>query len=150
MKIKKELNIKEINDILPHKYPFQMVDKIIEIKENSIVGVKNVTINEAYFKGHFPENPIMPGILQIESLAQTGGILILSKIKNYKNYWPYLISINNCKFKKIIIPGDTLLLKCKLVNSVKLNFIKMKTEAFVNNNLTCESIMLAKLIKKKK
>jgi|TARA_B110000908_G_C10208385_1_gene428902 UDP-3-O-[3-hydroxymyristoyl] N-acetylglucosamine deacetylase/3-hydroxyacyl-[acyl-carrier-protein] dehydratase len=86
MKIKKELNIKEINDILPHKYPFQMVDKIIEIKENSIIGVKNVTINEAYFKGHFPENPIMPGILQIESLAQTGGILILSKIKNYKNY----------------------------------------------------------------
>ena len=146
--MKKFLKIKEINNILPHRYPFQMVDEIIEINENNIIGIKKIKKNEPYFKGHFPNNPIMPGVLQIEALAQTGGILVLKKIKNYKNYWTYLISINNCKFKKIVKPKNILILKCKLTHPIKIGFIKMKSQALIKNDIVCEVEISAKLVKK--
>ena len=103
-----------IYELLPHRYPFQMIDKIIYLDDNSVVGVKNVTMNEYYFMGHFPNNPVMPGVMQIEAMAQTGGILVLSSVPDPENYWPYLVGIENCRFRKSVIPGDTVIFKCEL------------------------------------
>lgn len=113
------LDINQIAQVLPHGYPFRLVDRIIEIDELSVTGIKNVTINEPFFQGHFPGNPVMPGVLQIEAMAQTGGILLLNTVDNPDQYWTYFVGIDNCRFKKMVTPGDTLVIKCELLEPIR-------------------------------
>lgn len=142
------LDIGQISNILPHRYPFQLLDKIIYLDDKVVAGVKNVTINEPFFMGHFPNNPVMPGVLQVEAMAQTGGILVLSTVEDPENYWTYFLSIENCKFRKMVLPGDTLIFKCELLNPIRRGIAKMKGEAFVGNVLVCEAVMTASIVRK--
>ena len=139
---------KQITHTLPHRYPFQMVDKIIHLDSKSVTGIKNVTINEPFFQGHFPNNPIMPGVLQVEALAQTGGILVLNTVPDPENYLTYFLGIDECRFRRMVVPGDTLVLYCELLADIKKGFSKMKGRIFVNDKLTCEATMLAQVAKK--
>jgi len=137
-----------IYELLPHRYPFQMIDKIIYLDDNSVVGVKNVTMNEYYFMGHFPNNPVMPGVMQIEAMAQTGGILVLSSVPDPENYWPYLVGIENCRFRKSVIPGDTVIFKCELLAPIRRGIAKMIGNAYVSGQIVCEAEMTASLVRK--
>lgn len=137
-----------IYELLPHRYPFQMIDKIIYLDDNSVVGVKNVTMNEYYFMGHFPNNPVMPGVMQIEAMAQTGGILVLSSVPDPENYWPYLVGIENCRFRKSVIPGDTVIFKCELQAPIRRGIAKMVGKAYVSGQVVCEAEMTASLVRK--
>ena len=137
-----------IYELLPHRYPFQMIDKIIYLDDNSVIGVKNVTMNENYFMGHFPNNPVMPGVMQIEAMAQTGGILVLSSVPDPENYWPYLVGIENCRFRKSVIPGDTVIFKCELTAPIRRGIAKMIGKAYVSGQIVCEAEMTASLVKK--
>lgn len=141
-------DINAIQRILPHRYPFLLVDKIIDFSEKSIIGVKNVTINEPFFEGHFPGNPIMPGVLMIEAMAQVGGILLLNTIDNPQSVWVYIAAIDNARFKKPVIPGDVLILQLELI-AMKRGICKMKGKAFVDNQLVCETDLTASIIPKK-
>jgi len=141
-------DIRQITHRLPHRYPFQMVDKIIHLDDKSVIGVKNVTINEPFFQGHFPDNPIMPGVLQVEALAQTGGFLVLNTVLDPENYLTYFLGIDACRFRKMVVPGDTLVLHCELLTAIKQGFSKMKGRIFVGEQLTCEATMLAQIAKK--
>lgn len=141
------LNIKDITKLLPHRYPFQMVDKIIYLDAKRVTGIKNVTVNEPFFQGHFPGNPIMPGVLQLEALAQTGGVLVLKTVPDPENYLTYFLGIDACRFRKMVVPGDTLLLHCELLADIKRGFAKMHGRIFVDNQLTCEATMLAQISK---
>ncbi len=138
----------QISSVLPHRYPFQLVDKIVYMDENSVIGIKNVTINEPFFQGHFPGNPVMPGVLQIEAMAQTGGILVLNTVLDPENYWTYFLAIENCRFKKMVVPGDTLVFKCELMSPIKRGIAKMQGQAFVGSNLVCEAVMSASIVRK--
>ncbi|MBT32640.1 MAG: UDP-3-O-[3-hydroxymyristoyl] N-acetylglucosamine deacetylase [Thalassobius sp.] len=142
------LDINQIGQVLPHAYPFRLVDKIFQLDENAVTGIKNVTINEPFFVGHFPGNPVMPGVLQIEAMAQTGGILLLNTVDNPEEYWTYFVGIDNCRFKKMVVPGDTLILKCELLAPVRRGIAKMKGQGFVAGKLVCEANMSACLVKK--
>ncbi len=142
------LDINQITNVLPHDYPFRLVDKIIEMNQNSVTGIKNVTINEPFFQGHFPGNPVMPGVLQIEAMAQTGAILLLNTVDNPEQYWTYFVGIDGCRFKKMVIPGDTLIIKCELLTPIKRGIAKMKGQAFVGGKLACEAHISACLVKK--
>ena len=137
-----------IYELLPHRYPFQMIDKIIYLDDNSVVGVKNVTMNEYYFMGHFPSNPVMPGVMQIEAMAQTGGILVLSSVPDPENYWPYLVGIENCRFRRSVIPGDTVIFKCELLAPIRRGIAKMIGKAYVSGQVVCEAEMTASLVRK--
>ncbi len=143
------LDVNRIAQLLPHRYPFQMIDKIIALDENSVVGIKNVTMNEPFFPGHFPGNPVMPGVMQLEAMAQTGGILVLSTVPDPENYWPYLIGIENCRFRRNVVPGDTVIFKCEFTSPMKRGIVKMQGRGYVNTNLVCEADMIASLVKKK-
>ena len=141
-------NINAIQKILPHRYPFLLVDKIIEFETGeSIVGIKNVTINEPFFQGHFPNHPVMPGVLIVEAMAQTGGIMLLNALEDPEKYVAYFASINNVKFRKPVLPGDTLRFELKAV-SMKRGLAKMHGDAFVGENKVCEGDFLAKVMKK--
>ncbi|MFC5411964.1 bifunctional UDP-3-O-[3-hydroxymyristoyl] N-acetylglucosamine deacetylase/3-hydroxyacyl-ACP dehydratase [Larkinella bovis] len=142
-------DFQRIASLLPHRYPFQMIDKIIALDENSVVGIKNVTMNEQYFMGHFPGNPVMPGVLQLESMAQTGGILVLSTVPDPENYWPYLIGIENCRFRRNVVPGDTVIFRCEFISPMKRGIVKMSGRGYVAGQLVCEAEMIASLVKKK-
>ncbi|WP_128544315.1 bifunctional UDP-3-O-[3-hydroxymyristoyl] N-acetylglucosamine deacetylase/3-hydroxyacyl-ACP dehydratase [Larkinella soli] len=139
----------KIASLLPHRYPFQMIDKIIALDESSVVGIKNVTMNEQYFMGHFPGNPVMPGVLQLEAMAQTGGILVLSTVPDPENYWPYLIGIENCRFRRNVVPGDTVIFRCEFISPMKRGIVKMSGRGYVAGQLVCEAEMIASLVKKK-
>jgi UDP-3-O-[3-hydroxymyristoyl] N-acetylglucosamine deacetylase / 3-hydroxyacyl-[acyl-carrier-protein] dehydratase len=141
-------DIRQITRMLPHRYPFQMVDKIIHLDEKSVTGVKNITINEPFFQGHFPDNPIMPGVLQVEALAQTGGFLVLNTVPDPERYLTYFLGIDECRFRKMVVPGDTLVLHCELLADIKKGFSKMKGRIFVANQLTCEATMIAQIARK--
>jgi UDP-3-O-[3-hydroxymyristoyl] N-acetylglucosamine deacetylase/3-hydroxyacyl-[acyl-carrier-protein] dehydratase len=142
-------DINQISNLLSHRYPFQMIDKIIALDENSVVGIKNVTMNEQFFMGHFPGNPVMPGVLQLEAMAQTGGILVLTSVPDPDNYWPYLIGIENCRFRRNVFPGDTVIFKCVFTSPMKRGIVKMTGRGYVNSQLVCEADMIASLVKKK-
>ena len=141
-------DINAIMRILPHRYPFLLVDKIIDFKPGeSIIGIKNVTVNEPFFQGHFPNHPVMPGVLIIEAMAQTGGIMLLNQMDNPENYVAYFASIDNVKFRKPVLPGDTLRFELKCT-SLKTMLTKMHGEAFVNNDKVCEGDFMAKVVRK--
>ncbi len=141
-------DITAIQKILPHRYPFLLVDKIIEFKVGeSIVGLKNVTINEPFFQGHFPEHPVMPGVLIVEAMAQTGGIMLLNALEEPSEHVAYFASIDNVKFRKPVLPGDTLRMELKVI-SMKRGLAKMHGDAYVANNKVCEGDFLAKIVEK--
>ncbi len=140
-------DINAIQEILPHRYPFLLVDKIVDFDENTIVGIKNVTMNEPFFQGHFPGNPIMPGVLQLEAMAQVGGILLLNNIENPKTIWVYFVAIDNARFKKPVKPGDTLRLELEMT-AMKRNICKMTGRAFVDGQLVCSADLVASVVPK--
>ena len=142
------MDVKHIANILPHRYPFALLDKIFHLDEKIVAGVKNVTINEPCFTGHFPGNPVWPGVLTIEAMAQTGGILVLSTVPDPENYWAYLLSIDKCRFRKMVVPGDSIVFKCELLYPIRRGIARMKGEAFVGENLVCEAELSASIVRK--
>jgi UDP-3-O-[3-hydroxymyristoyl] N-acetylglucosamine deacetylase/3-hydroxyacyl-[acyl-carrier-protein] dehydratase len=141
-------DINAILKILPHRYPFLLVDKITDfVAGESIVGIKNVTMNEPFFQGHFPDHPVMPGVLIVEAMAQTGGIMLLNTYDNPENYVAYFASIDNVKFRKPVLPGDTLRFELKVI-SMKRSLAKMHGEAYVGDTMVCEGDFLAKVMDK--
>lgn len=141
-------NVQQIAELLPHRYPFLLVDKIISLSETQVIGVKNVTMNENYFLGHFPDNPIMPGVLQIEALAQTGGILALAGQEDKGNWDTYFLKIDNCKFKSKVVPGDTLLLKMELLEPIRRGIVRMQGTAYVGNKIVSEAELVAQIVRR--
>jgi len=139
--------LEQIEKTLPHRHPFLLVDKIIELTGTSIVGVKNVTFNEWFFPGHFPGNPVMPGVLQIEALAQTGGILCINAMPK-GDYDTYFLKINNCKFKQMVKPGDTMLLKLELMAPIRRGICEMRGTVYVNGKVATESELVAQVVKR--
>lgn len=142
-------NINDIERMLPHRFPFLMVDKIMEIHEESIIGVKNITMNEPIFTGHFPGNPVFPGVLQIEAMAQVGGIFALSKVEDPHLYSTYFMKIDNVKFKQKVIPGDTIVFELSLLSPIRRGLVEMGGKAYVNGKMVMEAEMLAQVIKDK-
>jgi UDP-3-O-[3-hydroxymyristoyl] N-acetylglucosamine deacetylase/3-hydroxyacyl-[acyl-carrier-protein] dehydratase len=140
-------NLEQIEKILPHRYPFLFVDKIIELTDTVIVGVKNVTFNEWFFPGHFPGNPVMPGVLQIEALAQTGGILCINAMPE-GNYDTYFLKIDNCKFKQMVKPGDTMLLKMELTAPIRRGICEMRGTVYVGGKVATEANLVAQVVKR--
>ena len=138
----------DIMNILPHRPPFLFVDKILEISENSITGLKYVSPDEPYFKGHFPGRPVMPGVLQIEAMAQVGGVLVLSTFPDPENYLTFFARIENAKFKRTVVPGDVLIFKLELLSPIRRGISHMIARAYVNGELTTEAEMKAKIIEK--
>jgi len=140
-------DINDISNMIPHRYPFLLIDKVMEISENGIVGVKNVTLNEPFFMGHFPGNPVMPGVLQIEAMAQTGGVFALNQVEDPENYSTYFLKIDNVRYKKKVIPGDTIVFELELISPIRRGLVNMKGKAYVNGILVSEAEMLAQIVK---
>lgn len=141
------LDINEIRKILPHRYPFLMIDKILHLDSKSVVGVKNVTANEPFFEGHFPQEPVMPGVLQVEAMAQLGGILVLNTVQDPDHYATYFLKIDNVKFKKKVVPGDTLIIKADLLEPIRRGIAHMFGQVFVGDNLVSEGELMAQIVK---
>lgn len=139
--------LENIERTLPHRYPFLLIDKIIDVNENSIVGIKNVTFNEWFFQGHFPGNPVMPGVLQIEALAQTGGILAINSMGD-GDYDTYFLKIDKCKFKQKVVPGDTMILKMELISPIRRGICEMKGTVYVGGKVATEADLTAQIVKK--
>lgn len=144
------MDINEIARRLPHRFPFLLVDKIMEISPNHIVGIKNVTMNEGFFQGHFPDNPVLPGVLQIEALAQTGGILALHNVPDPGNWDTYFLKIENTKFKAKVLPGDTLILKMELLEPIRRGIVHMQGTAYVGSRVVSEGELTAQVVRRTK
>jgi len=142
------MDIKQISNVLPHRYPFLLIDKIIYLDQETVSGVKNVTMNEPFFQGHFPGNPVMPGVLQVEAMAQIGGILVMNTVPDPENYWTIFLGIDTVRFRKMVVPGDTLVIQCDLLAPIKRGIAKMYGRAFVGNTLVCEGTMTASIVRK--
>lgn len=140
-------DINQIKELLPHRFPFLLIDKVIELNENSVVGIKNVTMNENFFLGHFPNEPIMPGVLQIEAMAQVGGILALSKVEDPENYQTLFLKIDKVKFKRKVIPGDTIIFRLELISPIRRGLVNMFGQAFVGDDLAMEGELMAQVSK---
>jgi beta-hydroxyacyl-ACP dehydratase FabZ len=142
------LNIMDIMKLLPHRQPMLLVDKIMELSEQHVIGVKNVTLNEEFFKGHFPDNPVMPGVLLIEAMAQCGGVLVLKTVPDPENYLTYFMKMDNVKFKHKVLPGDTLIFKCDLISPIRRGICHMQANAYANGKLVAEAELMAQIAKK--
>ncbi len=138
----------QIMNILPHRPPFLLVDKILELSKNHVVGVKNVTMNEPFFEGHFPGTPVMPGVLQIEAMAQTGGILVLNTVDDPENYLTYFLKIEQARFKEKVLPGDTLVFRCDLITPIRRGIAQMKCIGMVGDKVVVEAELMAQISKK--
>lgn len=143
------MDINRIRQLLPHRYPFLLVDKIIEIGTNYIVGVKNVSGNEPFFQGHFPQEPVMPGVLQVEAMAQVGGLLVLNMVEDPEKYSTYFMKIDNVKFRQKVVPGDTLIFHLSLLTEIRRGCAVMKGYAFVGEKIVSEAEFMAQIIKNK-
>jgi len=142
-------DINEVKRRLPHRYPFLLVDKVIRMDDKSVVGIKNVTQNEPFFAGHFPDEPVMPGVLQIEAAAQVGGMLVLGTVPDPENYSTYFLKIDKVKFKRKVVPGDTLVLKMDLLEPIRRGIALMFAEVYVGNQLVMEGELMAQIVKNK-
>ncbi|RLK02427.1 bifunctional UDP-3-O-[3-hydroxymyristoyl] N-acetylglucosamine deacetylase/3-hydroxyacyl-ACP dehydratase [Tenacibaculum discolor] len=143
------MDIHKIMDILPHRSPFLLIDRIIELSDKHVVGMKNVTMNEDFFVGHFPGAPVMPGVLQVEAMAQCGGILVLSTVPDPENYLTYFMKMDNVKFKQKVLPGDTLIFKSELIAPIRRGICHMQAYAYANGKLVCEAELMAQISKVK-
>ncbi|HIT16029.1 MAG TPA: bifunctional UDP-3-O-[3-hydroxymyristoyl] N-acetylglucosamine deacetylase/3-hydroxyacyl-ACP dehydratase [Candidatus Avimuribaculum pullicola] len=143
------MDVNRIRQLLPHRYPFLLVDKIIDIGSNYIVGVKNVSGNEPFFQGHFPQEPVMPGVLQVEAMAQVGGLLVLNMVEDPEKYSTYFLKIDNVKFRQKVVPGDTLIFHLSLLTEIRRGCAVMKGYAFVGEKIVSEAEFMAQIIKNK-
>ena len=142
------MDIHKIMSILPHRPPFLLIDKIIEMSDSHVVGLKNVTMNEPFFVGHFPDAPVMPGVLIVEAMAQSGGILVLSTVPDPENYLTFFMKIDNVKFKQKVLPGDTLVFKCDLITPIRRGICHMQANAYANGKLVAQAELMAQIAKK--
>ena len=144
------LDINDIQKILPHRPPMLLVDRIIELEPfKSATGIKNVTMNEPFFVGHFPEEPVMPGVLIIEAMAQCSGIMVLNTVPDPENYSTYFMKIDNAKFKRKVVPGDTLQFEIHLLEPIRRGVALVEAKAFVGESLACEAELMAQIVKNK-
>ena len=143
------MDVNRIRELLPHRYPMQLVDKVVETGSNFIVAVKNVTSNEAFFQGHFPQEPVMPGVLQIEAMAQAGGLLVLNSIEEPERWSTYFLRIDDVKFRKKVVPGDTLLFRVELITPIRHGIATMRGFAFVGETVVMEATFTAQITKNK-
>ncbi|MEN8125853.1 MAG: bifunctional UDP-3-O-[3-hydroxymyristoyl] N-acetylglucosamine deacetylase/3-hydroxyacyl-ACP dehydratase [Bacteroidota bacterium] len=141
------MDIYKIMSILPHRPPFLLIDRILELSDKHVVGMKNVTMNEPFFEGHFPDAPVMPGVLQIEAMAQCGGILVLSTVPDPENYLTYFMKMNNVKFKQKVLPGDTLIFKADLLGPIRRGICHMQAYGYANDRLVVEAELMAQIVR---
>lgn len=138
----------QVSKYLPHKYPFLLVDKVIDLSDEYVVAIKNVTVNEEFFNGHFPGNPVMPGVLQTEAMAQVGGILLMRSVPDPENYIPYFLKLDKVKFKQKVVPGDTLIIKVELLSPIRRGIFEIKGTAYVGDKLVTEAELVARIVRK--
>jgi UDP-3-O-[3-hydroxymyristoyl] N-acetylglucosamine deacetylase/3-hydroxyacyl-[acyl-carrier-protein] dehydratase len=142
------MDIHKIMEILPHRPPFLLIDRILELSDTHVVGMKNVSMNEPYFVGHFPEAPVMPGVLQIEAMAQCGGVMVLNTVPDPENYLTYFMKMDNVKFKQKVLPGDTLIFKAELITPIRRGICHMQAYGYANNKLVVEAALMAQIARK--
>ncbi|WP_299052718.1 bifunctional UDP-3-O-[3-hydroxymyristoyl] N-acetylglucosamine deacetylase/3-hydroxyacyl-ACP dehydratase [uncultured Polaribacter sp.] len=141
------MDIHQIMDVLPHRPPFLLIDRILELSDTHVVGMKNVTMNENFFVGHFPGSPVMPGVLQVEAMAQCGGVLVLNTVPDPENYLTYFMKMDNVKFKQKVLPGDTVIFKCELITPIRRGICHMQAYAYANGKLVAEAELMAQISK---
>ena len=143
------MDVNRIRELLPHRYPMQLVDKVVELGANTIVGIKNITANEPFFQGHFPQEPVMSGVLQIEAMAQCGGLLVLNTLEEPERWSTYFMKIDDVKFRKKVVPGDTLIFKVELLAPVRHGISSMRGYMFVGDQVVAEATFTAQIVKNK-